>query len=574
MFRSAAAVAGVWFSICAPAALAAQDAAAAVQPAGPPVRSIAIRGAKELSPAIVRAEAGVKEGDPLPGSTDEIAERIRRAYREEGYTFARPTVEFEADSGALTISIDEGTIDGVAFEGVDRNLARTFADQFALRAGDIFNSRRARQALDALLQQTRGAIRPGRTYSQPFTDSDDIHRRGTFDIVDRGGQRILLVGLREDAGRFRLVPDFGEREDWFSPVDGLTPSLGMGIAVFDRNRFNHAFIAGHLSYKFASDRAGYALGFERPLFGRTKVYVGAELHDLTATDDRWQVSSNEASAAAFFVGRSFRDYYRRRGVQLNAAVRVHPQIEALFVWRDERQDPLAVRTNFSVWDNDEGFRPNAIAAGGHLNALLVGASVDGRGFDRESLEATYRRHQLETPFGERLNGFDEGSDPAPVWRVDWTSELSDPGALGSDFDFRRHIITGRARVGITEHEVLGVRAIGGWSGGVLPPQRQFAIGGIGSVHGYDFKAETGDTLALVNVEYEVGWRNGLKAVAFFDAGRVTSRPPQPTPPAAEAPWLKGVGWGVGIADVRVDFGYRADAVPGSLQVLVRLARTF
>ena len=59
--------------------------------------------------------------------------------------------------------------------------------------------------------------------------------------------------------------------------------------------------------------------------------------------------------------------------------------------------------------------------------------------------------------------------------------------FGSDFDFRRHILTGRARVLISEHQNFGVRAIRGWSGGALPPQRLFAIGGIGSVHGYEFK---------------------------------------------------------------------------------------
>jgi len=72
----------------------------------------------------------------------------------------------------------------------------------------------------------------------------------------------------------------------------------MGVAIFDHTRFNHTFIAGHLSYKVASERAGYTLGFERPLFGATKLYVGGEVHDLTASDDMWRASSSEASLAA------------------------------------------------------------------------------------------------------------------------------------------------------------------------------------------------------------------------------------------------------------------------------------
>src|SRR5262249_13549135 len=185
---------------------------------------------------------------------------------------------------------------------------------------------------------------------------------------------------------------------------------------------------------------------------------------------------------------SFRDYYRRRGLQISSALRVHPNVEALFAWRSERQEPLHVNTDFSIFNSDDLFRPNIPAADGHLNAIVVGPSVDGLGFDRESLEASYRRHQLETPFGERLNGFERGSNPT-LWRVDWTSEISSPEALDSDFDFSRHIVTGRIRTILTEHQVFAARGIGGWSTGHLPPQREFAIGGIGSVHGYDFKSQ-------------------------------------------------------------------------------------
>ncbi len=138
--------------------------------------------------------------------------------------------------------------------------------------------------------------------------------------------------------------------------------------------------------KPAAGRAGYALGFERPFFGSTKLYVGGELHDLTASDDQWQVSSLEASLAAVGPRLSYRDYYRRRGVQINAAVRINPHVEALFAWRGERQESLTTSSDFSVWNSDQAFKPNVDAREGRLNALVVGASVDGRGFDRESLE--------------------------------------------------------------------------------------------------------------------------------------------------------------------------------------------
>jgi len=564
---------GVAACVLAPAALAAQDAQPA-QPPQPALRDIQITGARELGGSTIRDAVPVRIGEPFTSTTDQVASAVERLYRDEGYTFARVNAEFESAAGVLTLAIDEGVIDGVEFQGVDARLADIFSRDFALHAGDVFNGRRARQALNALLRPTRGAVTAGRAIVSPptFFDTRDLERRRTFELVERDGQRILMVGLREPAGRFKVNPTLGGREDWFTPVDGLVPALDFGAAIFDHQRFNHAFVAGHVSIKTASGKAGYAFGMERPFLPRSRLFLGGEVYDLTATDDRWQVSTTEEGLAAIGPRRSYRDYYRRRGVQFSSAFRVEPRAELLFAFRSEQQEALQTTTDFSLWNDDQPFRPNTQAAPGRLNALVVGASIDSLGFDHESLEATYRRHQLETPFGRRLGG-DDPHDADSVWRIDWSSEISPPQAFDSDFDFNRHIVSGRVRAWVSTHQEVAARVIGGWSQGVLPPQRQFAIGGIGSVHGYPFKASVGDTVALINLVYAVGWRSGPQLLAFLDAGRTTNdRSPPPSPGPSQ--WLKGAGWGVGFGGVRVDFGYKLTASPGPVQVLVRFGTTF
>ena len=49
---------------------------------------------------------------------------VRRKYRDEGYSFASAQVSFDPASGVVTIDVNEGTIDGVEFQGVDEKLAR------------------------------------------------------------------------------------------------------------------------------------------------------------------------------------------------------------------------------------------------------------------------------------------------------------------------------------------------------------------------------------------------------------------------------------------------------------------
>jgi hypothetical protein len=520
-------------------------------PVQPIVRRVDLVGAVELTRDDLIDRAGIRLDEPLPEAPSEVAASLTQRYRRDGYSFARVDAQFDEPTGALTLTIDEGRIDAVEFTGVDEGRARSFAEDFALRAGDVFQRTRATDALRALLRPSRGAIQAGRE---------------VFDLVERNGRRVLLVDVDERAGMFRTTVDMGEREDWFTPVDGLVPSLGFGGAVFEQMHFNHAYVAGHLSYKMATKRAGYSLGFERPLFSPVTVSIGAELFDLTATDDRWRVSGTQASLTAFAARESVRDYYRRRGVQLHSAVRPNRHVELLFGWRGERHEALGVESGFSLWNRDETFRPNGAAEPGKLHAVVFGASLDSVGFERDSLAATYRRHLLDSPFGQPLR------DPAThdgggAWRIDWTTEIAAPGTLGGDFDFRRHIVAGRASIPLSRHEEFRARVIGGWSQGSLPPQRLFSLGGIGSVHGYGFKEATGGRLLLFNAEYAIGRLGGLHFVPFFDAGRVAG-------PRA-ATWLRGVGFGVGFSrDLRVDVGYKLDDFPGSAQVLLRLGRTF
>jgi hypothetical protein len=541
------------------AALAATNVPVAAQDTSPQppstaiVRSITITGNKELPNADLIRAGRLHLREPLPDDVDRVASRIERHYRNVGYSFARVTGAWDATSGAVTFTVEEGIVEKVEFHGIDPKLAEEFASDFAIRAGDVFNKPKAMHALDALLKPTRGAIRK--------TDE-------TFDLVDRAGERVLLVDLREPAGRFRLLPDMGAREDWFTPVDGLVPSVGFGAAVFNHESFNHAFVTGHFSVRAASGSVGYALGFERPFFSRTKLFVGGEVRDLTASDDRWQVSSTEASLAAIGPRLSFRDYYRQKGVQLNAALRVHPHAELIAAYRYERQEPLHVETDFSLWNSDDPIRPNRPATDGHLSAFVVGATFNGTPFDEESLEGTYRRHQLDTLFGQRLPGV-EDHDMTPLWRLDWTTEISAPDALRSDFDFTRTILAARAELPMSRHQTFSARGVAGWSTGVLPPQRQFGLGGIGSVHGYEFKEEIGDSMTLANLEYALGNRTGLRVIGFYDVGRATFRA-SPTDPD----WMNGVGFGIGMGDLRLDFGYKLHDIPSSFQFLMRFVRTF
>lgn len=508
---------------------------------------VRISGATIYTAGELRDRFGLAPGEPLKEAPEALAARIQSRYEREGYTFAEVTAR--VDGTTLVVEIDEGQFDDITFHGVRPEVADRLRADFALRPGDVFNRQQAVRALDHALGVAQGAI--------VRTSAAD-----TFDLVRDAGRRVLAVTLRTRSTRSGVFLGTHGREDWYSPVDGFAPAVGIQSTIFDPERFNHVYWAGYLSYKFAPGRVGYSFGLERPFFADGVLQVGASVHDLTATDDQWRIGDVEQSLVALGFRNSFRDYYRRKGYQIHAAVRPLANHEWLVAWRSDEHLALANETDYGFFRDDHAFRPNAAAQEGELRSLLLSWTFDTRGLARDQPAARFRRHLRDDLFGTRSDR-DHGA------RVEWTSELA-PGGFDHDFDFARHIVNARAWLDTSPGRTWSGRVIAGAAEGTIPPQRLFAIGGIGSVHGHAFKEAAGERMLLLNGEFRQRFgRSGIAGVAFIDAGRVY-RPAG----ASTDDWLKGVGLGLELGGARVDFGWRLDDIPDSLQVLFRLGPTW
>ncbi len=551
--RTCICILALFMSFCAKAH--AQTSTSQVLPSVP-ITEVVVEGNTVFGRAEILEHLRITPGSAMPLAPAELATELERFYHDQDYSEAKAAVSYDEAASRLLIRVDEGAIAEIQFEGIDERAAAQLRDQFDVRVGDVFNRRQVIRALNRILEATRGVYGPPVDLGKKGAKGDPIEVR----VPD--GRRVLVIHLEARSSRFRPVLGTESREDWFSPVDGFAPALGFNLAVFDRHRFNHTLVTGYISYKAAVDSVGYSVGLERPLFGSPKLYVGFETHDVTASDDFWRLSADEQSLVAVTFKNSFHDYYRRRGVQLTATLRQGERQEWLAAWRSEHQEQLVNETDFSVFRDDTPYRLNPAVQEGKLRALLLGYSWDSRGFDRESLPETYRRHQADSAFGS-------AGVESPGFRFEWRSEIS-PDDFGGQFDFSRHVGNARAYLKLSPHQYFNARLIGGIGEGTLPPQRQFGLGGIGSVHGYRFKEALGERMLLANLEYQVdlGSRN-FRGVAFFDSGRVW-HPVENT----RDDWLNGIGLGVALGDVRVEFGWRLDDIPSSFQVLVRLKPTF
>jgi hypothetical protein len=491
----------------------------------------------------------LREGAPLPSSPNDVARSLKERYERDGYTEAEVTADYH--DGALTLRVNEGRIDEVQITGVSEQAAARLRDAVGIKAGDVYNRRTVGQAVDRIVDGSGGAIGTG----------------GDVLLEHRSGRNVLVIPLRWNRWHTSLTSGTGRREDLYSPVDALSPAVGFTTTIFDHRDFNHTFIDGSVSYKFGRDAAGYSLGLERPFFKARRLFLGAEIHDVTATDDSWRISPIEQSLVALGFKNTFRDYYRRRGVQAFSALRMGATNEVSAILRRDRHESLANGTDFSFFRDDHDFRPNPRVDDQHVNTLILGYTLDTRGMGEPGQAITYEQHLADDLFGF-------GRRQLPGLRVEWTSELAGHG-LGGDAQFDRHIFSTRGYLSFSPRQLWSARGLFGFSSGALPIERRFSIGGIGTVRGYRFKEASGEGLALLNTEYRVGLTqpkrgSALLAVhAFYDLGKITG-------PfnGSRSDWLQGIGFGVTLASVRVEFGFRAGDIPHSRQILVRLGPTF
>ena len=121
--------------------------------------------------------------------------------------------------------------------------------------------------------------------------------------------------------------------------------------------------------------------------------------------------------------------------------------------------------------------------------------------------------------------YDTRNEDDPFYRSSWRArgsvEWSNPD-LDSDFDYTRY------RVSVVRYQRLNrrlmaiVRGLYGGSDGVLPMHKQFYLGGLGTLHGYEHKEYSGQNFWLAGVEYRFAFpHSDLAASLMWDLGQVS-----------------------------------------------------
>lgn len=254
-----------------------------------------------------------------------------------------------------------------------------------------------------------------------------------------------------------------------------------------------------------AERFGYDARVEQFIGGYQALRVGMRAFSVIEPIEGWHLTDLENSLSTFVLHQDHRDHYQREGWSAYAVVtppRSPVTLTGELLW--ERHASVAPGSPWALLDNDRAWRMQPLVAEGPLRAIVGTAVLDTRSEEWDPSSGWYVRAELEHTLASDLIRppyVTTGPGGAPVVTPDNRFGEYTRGLL----DLRRY-----NRISPSQRLNLRIAAGGSMSVFPLPPQRQHALGGPGSLPGYGL-------LALdCNARGYAGTRGGGRT-RFFDA---------------------------------------------------------
>jgi hypothetical protein len=268
----------------------------------------------------------------------------------------------------------------------------------------------------------------------------------------------------------------------YNRVEGLPITLGPRFRTPGSNPLQVYALAIYRTesgFALARPGLGYYVRAEQYLGGRREWRAGATAHSLVDPIEDWHLSDLENGLAAFLFHQDFRDHYEREG--FSAFTIFEPRAAPLSLtgevrWETHRSLPAG--SPLTLFENAEAWRAQPLVAEGRLGSLRLQGSYDTRSDVSDPAAGWYLRGVIEQGFHADLTrpgAFPFESEPPPI-------DLA-PRDFGR---FARGFVDLRRYNRLSPDVRFNVRGLlgGSLTGSALPPQRQHAFGGEGSLPGY------------------------------------------------------------------------------------------
>ncbi len=251
----------------------------------------------------------------------------------------------------------------------------------------------------------------------------------------------------------------------YNRIEALPIAIGPRITTRGRNPLRvDALLIYRTEAGFDPDEndAGYQVRLRQWLGGHRALWVEAGAQSIIDPIEAWKLTNLENSLSLFLLRRDYRDYYERQGWFGAVGWRSGESLSGSFQYLHEDHNAVAARSPWTIlFNTDDEFRANAAADQGDLHSLVLTLGLDTRNDPDQPWSGWLGRLRLEQAVGGELSG-------------------SQPDFTHFFLDMRRYNRVSRS-------SLLALRVVtGGRAGGsFLPAQRQYVLGGAGSLPGYD-----------------------------------------------------------------------------------------
>lgn len=319
------------------------------------------------------------------------------------------------------------------------------------------------------------------------TYSELLRYRRRGDLLVYAGQRRRGAdpGAGEATGRLERRDFLITTGQSYNRVEGLPITFGPVIETRSANPLRLRALAIYRTEAGLSldlDEMGYYVRAEQFLGGHRALRLGVAAYSMVDPIEAWHLSKLENGLATFLLHRDYRDHYEREGWSLFTTIEpLRSPLAFTLEGRLERHSSLPVGSPWTLFRNDAQWRPQPLVGEGRLRSLAARLVYDTRSQAEDPAIGWYFTGELERSLTTDLtrpeailDGFPGTQEPVRIPGREYG------GFTTGRLDLRRYNrLSPEARLNV--RLLLG----GSLDGSALPPQRQHALGGEGSLPGYD-----------------------------------------------------------------------------------------
>lgn len=228
------------------------------------------------------------------------------------------------------------------------------------------------------------------------------------------------------------------------------------------------------NFSFDKGRFGYRTQGEVLIGSRqANVGVGVTAYDEVESVESWPLRDFESGWAAFLLHNDYRDWYRKQGWSLYAALRPTRQYSFTIEGRDEENFSVASNDPWTLFKRSDTWRANPNITDGDFRSLTAALRVDTRNERSRPSSGVLLNAEFEAGQGRNVTG----------------SGVSAASLADGKLTYQRAWVDARTYLRVTPAGRLNLRVAGGGKvgGEDLPLQRRTALGFPDPLPGYRFR---------------------------------------------------------------------------------------